>query len=239
MTVKPDGSGHRKIRRQCDFDYAGGFARWGSSIVRHPTRNEIFVGGADGVPRVYRVFRETARVIGDDSNLVRRFDAMPGRIFSTAVSADGSLLAAASTLDGQSFVRVWAYDFDGKTPENIKAIQAKRVLSRNSKEIEQLDTFLNQKPKEVAKWDVPSVSIYAVAFDSKNNVAAAGSDGQLRVWSTSSKEEVAKFNVTPTASVKPATSLAVSKRPPEGSNSKYKEEPTAAESQTLDASTRS
>jgi WD40 repeat protein len=176
------------------------------ALVRHPTRNEIFVGGADGVPRVYRVFRETARVIGDDSNLIRRFDPMPGRIFSTAVSPDGSLLAAASTLDGQSFVRVWAYDFDGTTPENIKAIQAKRVLSRNTKEIEQLDEFLARKPKQVAEWDAPAVSLYAIAFDKQNRLAGAGSDGHLRVWSLSDNREIAKFNVTPTALTKLAKS---------------------------------
>src|SRR6185437_7968927 len=37
------------------------------AVARHPKRDEIVVGGADGVPRVYRVFRQTARVIGDDS----------------------------------------------------------------------------------------------------------------------------------------------------------------------------
>ncbi len=30
-----------------------------NTIVRHPTRDEIFVGGADGVAKVYRVFRTT------------------------------------------------------------------------------------------------------------------------------------------------------------------------------------
>ena len=55
-----------------------------SSVVAHPKRNEIFVGGADGVAKVYRVFRETARKIGDDANLVRKMPKLPGRIFHVA-----------------------------------------------------------------------------------------------------------------------------------------------------------
>ncbi len=77
------------------------------ALARHPQRDEILVGGSDGTPRVYRVFRETARVIGDDSNLIRQFESMPGRIFAVAISPDGTRLAAASALDGKSLVRVW------------------------------------------------------------------------------------------------------------------------------------
>ena len=47
-----------------------------NAIVRHPSRNEIFVGGADGVAKVYQVFRTTARKIGDDDNLIRALPAM-------------------------------------------------------------------------------------------------------------------------------------------------------------------
>ena len=50
-----------------------------AAIARHPKRDEIVVGGSDGIPRVYRVFRQTVRVIGDDSNLIREFDPMKGR----------------------------------------------------------------------------------------------------------------------------------------------------------------
>jgi len=82
-----------------------------SSVVVHPQRNEIFIGGADGTAKVYRVFRQTARKIGDDANLVRIFPKLPGRILSVAISHDGSRVAAASTLNGKSEVRVWKYDF--------------------------------------------------------------------------------------------------------------------------------
>ncbi len=108
-----------------------------SSVVAHPTRNEIFVGGADGIAKVYRVFRETARKIGDDANLVRKMPKMPGRIFSVAISPDASRLAAASTLDGKSEVRVWQYDFTSEISDELKQILAKRVADRNADEKEE------------------------------------------------------------------------------------------------------
>jgi len=56
-----------------------------SSIAAHHERNEILVGGADGVAKVYRVFRETARKIGDDANLIRALPPLNGRIFSVEI----------------------------------------------------------------------------------------------------------------------------------------------------------
>ena len=71
-----------------------------AAVARHPKRDEIVIGGSDGEPKLYRVFRQTVRVIGDDSNLIREFPPLPGRIYSVAVSADGKRIAAGSSLDG-------------------------------------------------------------------------------------------------------------------------------------------
>ena len=51
-----------------------------SAVARHPKRDEIVIGGSDGEPKLYRVFRQTVRVIGDDSNLIREVPrpARPG-----------------------------------------------------------------------------------------------------------------------------------------------------------------
>ena len=81
-----------------------------------PKANEIVVGGSDGEPKLYRVFRQTVRVIGDDSNLIREFPAMPGRIYGVAVSADGKRLAAGSSLDGAGQVVHGKSDKTGSTP---------------------------------------------------------------------------------------------------------------------------
>ena len=71
-----------------------------AAVARHPSRDEVVVGGSDGIPKVYRMIRQTKRVIGDDSNLIRELPAMPGRVYGVAVSADGKRIAAASSLDG-------------------------------------------------------------------------------------------------------------------------------------------
>lgn len=77
------------------------------AVDRHPQRDEVLVGGSDGVPKIYRMYREKARVIGDDFNLIRAFPGMPGRIFDVAYSADGQRIAAGSSSNGSGEVRVF------------------------------------------------------------------------------------------------------------------------------------
>jgi WD40 repeat protein/mono/diheme cytochrome c family protein len=76
--------------------------------------DELLVGGADGVPRLYKMHRETKRVIGDDANKLKQYEAMPGRLSAVAFDKSGKRFAAASSLDGKGEVRV--YDVaSGKT----------------------------------------------------------------------------------------------------------------------------
>jgi len=91
------------------------------SVELHPARDEVLVGGADGAPKLYRIFREDKRVIGDDYNLLQAFEPLPGRVFSTAWSPEGDRIAAGSSLAGKGEVRMyvaaggelaWARSFD-------------------------------------------------------------------------------------------------------------------------------
>ncbi len=77
------------------------------TVDRHPTKDELAIGGADGEPKLYQMFRTKARVIGDDYNLIRKFAAMPGRIFAVRFSRDGNYIAAGSSSDGKGEVRVY------------------------------------------------------------------------------------------------------------------------------------
>lgn len=167
------------------------------SIASHPTRNEVLVGGADGTPKIYRVFRQTARVIGDDANLIRQLENMQGRIFSVSISPNGQYLAAASTLDNQSTVRVWSYDVDSTLPNEIKTIQAKRVASLKPDEKKKLEEFITEQPKIVATWSIPTAAVYAIAMDSKGRLAAGGSDGRLRLWNCADQSQIFDVEVTP------------------------------------------
>jgi WD40 repeat protein/mono/diheme cytochrome c family protein len=69
--------------------------------------DEMLVGGADGVPRLYQMHRTKKRVIGDDANKIRDYPGMPGRIFALDFSPDGSLFAAASSDNRKG--NVWVY----------------------------------------------------------------------------------------------------------------------------------
>lgn len=80
------------------------------AVDRHPQRDELLVGGADGTPKLYRMFREKARVIGDDFNLIRAYEPLPGRVFAVHFSRDGARLAAASSHDGGGEVRIYQTD---------------------------------------------------------------------------------------------------------------------------------
>jgi WD40 repeat protein len=84
--------------------------------------DEILVAGADGQPRLYKMHREVKRIIGDDSNKVRDYEKMPGRIYAVSFNKFGSLFAAGSSLDGTGEVRIYQTD-NGKrisTFENVK-----------------------------------------------------------------------------------------------------------------------
>jgi WD40 repeat protein len=83
------------------------------SVDRHPEKDELLTAGADGVPEIYRMFREKARKIGDDFNLIRKFDPLPGRAFCVCFNSDGTQIAAASSLNGRGEVRVYQAS-DGK-----------------------------------------------------------------------------------------------------------------------------
>src|SRR6185436_8126304 len=80
------------------------------AVDRHPKKDELLIGGADGVPKVYQMLRTKARVIGDDFNLIKAYEAMPGRIYDAHFNSDGSRFVVASSLDGGGEVRVYETD---------------------------------------------------------------------------------------------------------------------------------
>ena len=178
-----------------------------ASVARHPERDEIVLGSSDGVPKVYRVFRQTNRVIGDDANLVRRLPAMKGRVFSVAVSRDGKRIAAASSLDGSGEVNVYGYEFDTSLPDNIKKILARRVAEWNASERAAVEKYWSDGVELVAKTSVLESGIFAVAFqpDGKR-LAAAGADGVIRLVDAETGSIVNRFVPTPISSEPPTVS---------------------------------
>jgi WD40 repeat protein len=81
-----------------------------AAVDRHPTKDELLIGGADGIPKIYQMLRTKARVIGDDFNLIKAYDAVPGRIYDAHFNADGSKFVVGSSLDGAGEVRIYETD---------------------------------------------------------------------------------------------------------------------------------
>ena len=77
-----------------------------NAIDRHPMKDEVLAAGSDGSVKLYKMYRDQARKIGDDFNLIRAYPSLPGRVMSVAFSADGEKVAACSSLDGAGTVMV-------------------------------------------------------------------------------------------------------------------------------------
>jgi WD40 repeat protein len=92
------------------------------TVARHPKKDEILIGGSDGVPKIYKMYRDKKRVIGDDFNKIREFESMPGRIFKARFNADGSRLVVGSSFQGHGEVRVYQTD-DGKLLSKLEGNQ--------------------------------------------------------------------------------------------------------------------
>jgi WD40 repeat protein/mono/diheme cytochrome c family protein len=168
------------------------------AVARHPKRDEVVVGGSDGTPKIYRIFRQSKRVIGDDANLIRQFPLMPGRVNTVAVSPDGKRIAAGSSADGTGEVAILNYDFDTSLPENIKAIESKVVSSRSEEEKKTLEEYRAANVKVIAQAKLAQGGIYAVTFRPDGKlVAAAGSDGNVRLIDAENGEVVKQFAPAP------------------------------------------
>ncbi len=168
-----------------------------NSVERHPLRNEVMLGGADGIAKVYRVFRETARKIGDDANLVRQMPPMSGRIFSVAISPDGARLAAAATLDGHSEVRVWNYDFDGTTTDEIKRLLGRKVDELSAEEKKKLDEYQNSPVTEIWRAEIADAAIYSIRFAADQTLLVAGNDGAIRRYDAAGQPGVTIYPLEP------------------------------------------
>ena len=68
-----------------------------NTIARHPTKDQVLSAGEDRIPRLYKIFREIRRDVGNtDFNLIRAYEAQSGTIEGVAFSADGSRFATGS-----------------------------------------------------------------------------------------------------------------------------------------------
>jgi WD40 repeat protein/mono/diheme cytochrome c family protein len=84
-----------------------------------PADDQVICGGADGTPKLYKIYRTQARVIGDDFNLVRAYEAMPGRIYSVDFNVDGTRFVVGSSEGSSGEVRVYLTE-EGKLQSKLE-----------------------------------------------------------------------------------------------------------------------
>ncbi|MDA0285103.1 MAG: DUF1549 domain-containing protein, partial [Planctomycetota bacterium] len=169
-----------------------------ASVDTHPTRDEIIVGGADGVPKLFRIFRITKRVIGDNANLIRELAPLRGRVFSVDYSADGRRAVAGSSLDGQGDIIVYDTDVDTGAPDDIKVILAKRVNAQSDAEKKKVSAYQNKSLPVIAKIAIEDAGIYAVRFSADGKqIVAGGSNGKVRIHETETGNLVKEFLAVP------------------------------------------
>jgi WD40 repeat protein len=176
------------------------------AVAMHPTRNEIVVGGSDGIPKAYRIFRTSARQIGDDANLIKPLPAMPGRVFAVAVSADGTLVAAGSALDNVGQVMITPFPLQSADKAaRIKQIEGKKEKQRTKAEIAELEKLRTPEAAGVTV-PLPQSSVYTLAFHPEGkHVAVAGSDGLVRLIDTTGKI-LTEFSPVPIQAAVPPSS---------------------------------
>ena len=75
------------------------------AVERHPLKDQVLVGGADGSPQIFKIFRDKKRVIGDNYNLIRAFDRLPGRVYGLAWSPEGKSIVAVSSTGKSGLIR--------------------------------------------------------------------------------------------------------------------------------------
>ena len=79
-------------------------------VQRHPTLEQVLAVGADGEPRLYKIFREKARQIGDDFNLVRAYQKLPGRLCDLDFSTSGNKFVVGSSSAVSGAARIYITD---------------------------------------------------------------------------------------------------------------------------------
>jgi len=151
------------------------------AVARHPQRDEVLIGGADGKPEIFRIFRQTARKIGDNAGLVRKLPPMEGRIYAVDYASDGKQAACGSSLDGKGQVEICDLDFDPALPPELAKLMEREGSKFSPEEKAKLDAYWENGVK-LKQMVAINAGVYALSFRPDNQtVAAAGEDGVVRL----------------------------------------------------------
>lgn len=168
------------------------------ALATHPKFEEIVAAGSDGLPKVYRIFREVKREIGDDAQFIADLFPTTGRVFSVRFSPDGRRIAYGGGLDRSGELVVCSYDFTNDVPKSLRDLMGKVPKQRKPEEQKQLDDYKKQGIHEIARAAVTNSEIYSVAFSPDGaKIVAGGSDGMVRIFNATNGAIVQQFVSVP------------------------------------------
>jgi WD40 repeat protein len=169
------------------------------AVARHPQRDEVLIGGADGKPEIFRIFRQTARKIGDNAGLVRKLPPMEGRIYAVDYASDGKHAACGSSLDGKGQVEICELDFDPALPPDLAKLMEREGAKFSAEEKARIDAYWSNGVKLTHMVPI-NAGVYALSFRPDNQfVAAAGEDGVVRLIDVTNGNVAKEFVPVPLA----------------------------------------
>jgi WD40 repeat protein/mono/diheme cytochrome c family protein len=145
------------------------------AVDRHPTADTLLIGGSDGTPKTYMMYRKKDRQIGDDYNLIKAYAPLAGRIFAAEWSADATRFVVAASNDGKGEVRVYAAD------------QEQPVWS-----------LPTGAPIYAATWRTTTGNATPPAAPTSDLIAAGGFDGRVVLIDAKDGHVIQSFDAAPT-----------------------------------------
>lgn len=166
------------------------------TVDRNPRKDELLIGGSDGTPKIYQMFRTRKRVIGDDFNFIFAYESLPGRIFAARYSPDGGRIAVSSSNQGKGEVRI--YESASKPHElYVSGLSVLTPVTRGLILTANVADFLH-RGKSVAKCDGQQGPVYTVAWrPDSQQLASAGFDGVIRLHDPKTGKLVKEFSAVP------------------------------------------
>jgi WD40 repeat protein len=159
-------------------------------MARHPKEDKVLYGGDLGGARMYKISDNQGRTAGRiDTNLIVNFERQPGPVNAVAFSPDGGRVALASTGE----VRV----YDGG---NAPAGKSAPTPVRGAKPAKPAKRPMPGQTVSTAQLELGGFggAVFAVAWKADGaTIAAAGADGQVRLFDAKSGEQVSAFVPVP------------------------------------------
>ncbi len=155
------------------------------AVERHPQKEQVLIGGADGEPKLYKIFRTRTRIIGDDFNHIRSYQAMPGRICDLEFNKAGDMFIAGSSTAIAGAARIYK---TGEYPtEEINNGGGLEDTRRETAQRSQENNLVHELPGITGP-------VFAVAFrPDGQQVAVAGFDGKVQLFDVTTGKLAKEF----------------------------------------------